>query len=60
MEYLDESGEVLQRDTHSSLLDAYLRYCRDNGLVPADLGGAASGLAGPGPSSSAARSRSGS
>jgi quercetin dioxygenase-like cupin family protein len=60
MEYLDESGEVLQRDTHSSLLDAYLRYCRDNGLVPADLGGAAGGLAGPGPSSSAARSRSGS
>jgi 2,4'-dihydroxyacetophenone dioxygenase len=39
MEYLDESGKVLQQDTDSSLLDAYLRYCRDKGLVPAELGG---------------------
>jgi quercetin dioxygenase-like cupin family protein len=61
MEYLDERGEVLQRDTPSSLLDAYLRYCRDNGLVPAELGGAASGrlgLAGAGSTSLTSRSAS--
>jgi hypothetical protein len=46
MEYLDESGKVLQRDTSSSLLDAYLRYCGDNGLAPADLGEALQGTRG--------------
>jgi hypothetical protein len=43
MEYLDESGKVLQRDTSSSLLDAYLRYCSDSGLLPVDLGDASHG-----------------
>jgi hypothetical protein len=39
MEYLGENGEVLKRDTASSLREGYLRYCRDNALAPLDLGG---------------------
>lgn len=38
MEYLGDNGEVLRRDTASSLRDVYLRYCADNGLTPLDLG----------------------
>ena len=39
MEYLDEDGEVLRRDTASSLREVYLLYCSENGLTPLDLGG---------------------
>jgi len=38
MEYLGENGEVLRRDTASSLRDIYLRHCEGNGLAPLDLG----------------------
>jgi len=39
MEYLGENGEVLRRDTASSLPDVYRRYCADHGLTPLNLGG---------------------
>ena len=39
MEYLGERGVVLQRDTPSSLLEIYRRYCEKNGIPPVDLGG---------------------
>jgi len=39
MEYLGPSGDVVKRDSASSLRDAYLRYCADNGVAPLDLGG---------------------
>jgi quercetin dioxygenase-like cupin family protein len=39
MEYLGARGEVLRRDTGSSLRDRYLRYCADHALAPIDLGG---------------------
>jgi quercetin dioxygenase-like cupin family protein len=39
MEYLDDRGDVVQRDSTETLREAYLRYCRDNGLEPADLDG---------------------
>lgn len=39
MEYLGENGEILRRDTASSLHETYLRFCRDNALEPLDLGG---------------------
>ena len=38
MEYLGENGEVLRRDTASSLRDLYLRYCAAKALAPLDLG----------------------
>lgn len=40
MEYLDERGEVLRRDTPSSLLEVYRRYCAEHGLAPGQPGGA--------------------
>jgi 2,4'-dihydroxyacetophenone dioxygenase len=39
MEYLDEQGDVVQRDTTETLRESYLRYCKDNGLEPVDLDG---------------------
>jgi 2,4'-dihydroxyacetophenone dioxygenase len=39
MEYLDDQGEVVQRDSTDSLRESYLRYCTDNGLSPVDLDG---------------------
>lgn len=39
MEYLGERDEVLQRDTPSSLLEIYRRYCEKNSIAPVDLGG---------------------
>jgi quercetin dioxygenase-like cupin family protein len=38
MEYLDEAGGVLRRDSPASLRDLYLRHCSETGLVPMDLG----------------------
>jgi 2,4'-dihydroxyacetophenone dioxygenase len=38
MEYLDDDGAVLRRDTPSSLRETYLRYCAANGLAPLELG----------------------
>ena len=38
MEYLGENGEVLRRDSPSSLRETYLRYCADNEITPLDLG----------------------
>jgi len=38
MEYLDSKGEVLRRDTASSLFDVYHAYCREHGLTPRALG----------------------
>ena len=37
MEYLDDDGNVLRRDTASSLHERYLRYCEEHGLTPAKL-----------------------
>lgn len=37
MEYLGENGEVLRRDTASSLHDLYLRYCAEHGLPSVNL-----------------------
>lgn len=37
MEYLDENGRVLRRDTASSLHETYLRYCQKNGVTPLAL-----------------------
>jgi 2,4'-dihydroxyacetophenone dioxygenase len=39
MEYLGAGGEVLRRDSASSLRKTYLRYCAEQGLTPLDLGG---------------------
>jgi len=39
MEYLGPSGDVVKRDRASSLRDAYLRYCAENGVAPLDRGG---------------------
>jgi len=39
MEYLGDDGQVLRRDTGSSLRDLYLRHCREHGLTPLELGG---------------------
>ena len=38
MEYLGGNGEVLRRDSASSLREAYLSYCVANGLSALDLG----------------------
>jgi quercetin dioxygenase-like cupin family protein len=37
MEYLGEDGQVLRRDTPSSLHETYLRFCSENGLAPREL-----------------------
>jgi len=37
MEYLDENDRVVRRDTSESLLETYLRYCAQHGLIPSDL-----------------------
>ena len=37
MEYLGDDGQVLRRDTASSLLQIYLRYCEEHNLEPANL-----------------------
>jgi 2,4'-dihydroxyacetophenone dioxygenase len=37
MEYLGDDGEVLRRDTSSSLREVYLRFCETNGLTPQEL-----------------------
>jgi quercetin dioxygenase-like cupin family protein len=39
MEYLGERDVVLRRDTPSSLLEIYRRYCEKNNIPPVDLGG---------------------
>jgi quercetin dioxygenase-like cupin family protein len=39
MEYLSEDGEVLRRDSPSSLRERYLSFCSENALTPLDLGG---------------------
>jgi len=39
MEYLDDQGEVVQRDSTETLRESYLRYCNDNRLEPAALDG---------------------
>jgi quercetin dioxygenase-like cupin family protein len=39
MEYLDDRGSVVQRDSADTLRKAYLHHCRDNGLEPVDLDG---------------------
>lgn len=38
MEYLADDDQVLRRDTAASLREIYLRYCRDTGLTPRELG----------------------
>jgi 2,4'-dihydroxyacetophenone dioxygenase len=37
MEYIGDDGEVLRRDSASSLHQTYLRYCEEHGLSPAKL-----------------------
>jgi 2,4'-dihydroxyacetophenone dioxygenase len=37
VEYLDDNGEVLQRDDTASLRQAYERYCAANGIEVVDL-----------------------
>ena len=37
-EYLGDGGEVLRRDTGSSLRELYLRYCQDHAITPRSLG----------------------
>ena len=39
MEYLDQQGDVIQRDSTETLRESYVRYCNDNGLEPVDLDG---------------------
>jgi len=39
MEYFGPSGDIVKRDSASSLRDAYLRYCAENGVASLDLGG---------------------
>ena len=39
MEYLDDHGEVVQRDSTETLRDTYLRYCEANGFEAVDLDG---------------------
>ena len=38
MEYLGENDEVLVRHTPDSLRETYLRYCREHGVTPLELG----------------------
>ncbi len=37
MEYLDDQGAVAQRDTGTSLLETYARYCAEHGISPQGL-----------------------
>jgi len=37
MEYLGDDGQVLRRDTASSLLQIYLRYCEEHSLTPVNV-----------------------
>jgi quercetin dioxygenase-like cupin family protein len=37
VEYLDDDGNVIQRDTTDTMADTYRRYCEQNGLEPLDL-----------------------
>lgn len=39
MEYLDGNGEVIQRDSTETLREAYIRYCDEHAIAPADLDG---------------------
>ena len=39
MEYLDEHGAVVQRDTTETMRDTYAEHCRANGLEVVDLDG---------------------
>ena len=39
MEYLDDHGEVVQRDSTETLRETYLRYCEANGFEAVDLDG---------------------
>ena len=41
MEYLDDHGEVVQRDSTETLRETYLRYCEANGFEGVDLDGSA-------------------
>ena len=38
MEYLGDDDTVLRRDSVTSLRDLYLRYCRENAILPLELG----------------------
>lgn len=38
VEYLDEFGRVLSRDTAAGKAETYRRFCAERGLVPAALG----------------------
>lgn len=38
VEYLDEFGRVMSRDTASAKAETYRRFCAGNGLVPTALG----------------------
>lgn len=38
MDYLGPNDEVKSCDSASSLRDTYLRFCRENGVAPVDLG----------------------
>ncbi|HEX7678807.1 MAG TPA: 2,4'-dihydroxyacetophenone dioxygenase family protein [Thermoanaerobaculia bacterium] len=37
MEYLGDDDQVLRRDTASSLLQIYLRYCEEHNLTPGNV-----------------------
>jgi hypothetical protein len=37
MEYLDDAGEVVQRDTTETMRDTYHRYCAAEGIEVVDL-----------------------
>lgn len=37
VEFLDDSGDVVQRDTTDSMRETYLDYCKANGLAEVDL-----------------------
>jgi quercetin dioxygenase-like cupin family protein len=39
MEYLDDQGEVVQRDSTETLRETYFGYCKTSGVEPADLDG---------------------
>jgi hypothetical protein len=39
MEYLDEQGQVLRRDTTDTMRQAYLGHCAAHGIEVVDLDG---------------------
>jgi 2,4'-dihydroxyacetophenone dioxygenase len=39
MEYLDDQGQVVQRDSTETLRETYLGHCKANGFEPVDLDG---------------------